>query len=65
MAGSEWVREVLDSLPPLQRDIVLLRVIGGLSVEETARIVGRRPGAVRTAQHRALARLRETLVLKP
>ncbi len=65
VAGSEWVREVLDSLPPLQRDIVLLRVIGGLSVEETARIVGRRPGAVRTAQHRALARLRETLVLKP
>ena len=62
--GSRWVYDVLDSLPPHQRDILLLRVIGGLSVDQTAAIVGKQPGAVRTAQHRALARLRDTIVVE-
>jgi RNA polymerase sigma-70 factor (ECF subfamily) len=39
----------------------LLRVVVGLSAEETAEAVGSTPGAVRVAQHRALARLRRTL----
>jgi RNA polymerase sigma-70 factor, ECF subfamily len=33
----------------------------GLSAEETAEAIGSTPGAVRVAQHRALARLRKTL----
>ena len=44
-----------------QREIVVLRVVVGLSAEETAEAVGSTPGAVRVAQHRALARLRKAL----
>ena len=44
-------------LPALQAEVVLLRVLADLPVEEVAAIVGRRPGTVRVIQHRALARL--------
>ena len=43
--------------PPSQADIVLLRVLGGLSIGEVAKILGTRPGAIRVLQHRALRRL--------
>jgi RNA polymerase sigma factor (sigma-70 family) len=45
------------SLPPAQAEVVLLRVVADLSVEDVAAIVGRKPGAVRALQHRALQRL--------
>jgi RNA polymerase sigma-70 factor (ECF subfamily) len=38
-----------------------LRVVAGLSVHEVAAALGKRPGAIRTAQSRALAKLREEL----
>jgi RNA polymerase sigma-70 factor (ECF subfamily) len=50
---------LLSMLPVKQREIVVLRVVVGLSAEETAEAVGSTPGAVRVAQHRALARLRQ------
>jgi RNA polymerase sigma-70 factor (ECF subfamily) len=50
--------ELLKVLPAKQREILVLRVVVGLSAEETATAVGSTPGAVRVAQHRALARLR-------
>ncbi|WP_448851983.1 RNA polymerase sigma factor ShbA [Corynebacterium sp. 335C] len=59
-AGNE-VRRLLDSLSERSRDIIILRVFEGLSAEETGRIVGATPGAVRVAQHRALAKLRGIL----
>jgi RNA polymerase sigma-70 factor (ECF subfamily) len=49
------------ALPPAQAEVVLLRVVGDLSVEDVAAIVGRRPGAVRALQHRALQRLAKEL----
>src|SRR5690242_1140600 len=49
---------LLDQLPDKQREILVLRVVVGLSAEETAEAVGSTPGAVRVAQHRALAKLR-------
>ncbi|MGM1063730.1 RNA polymerase sigma factor ShbA [Saccharothrix sp. Mg75] len=52
---------LLGLLPAKQREIVVLRVVVGLSAEETAEAVGSTPGAVRVAQHRALQRLRRTL----
>nr|CTQ93138.1 RNA polymerase sigma-70 factor [Kibdelosporangium sp. MJ126-NF4] len=55
------MKQLLDVLPDKQREIVVLRVVVGLSAEETAEAVGSTPGAVRVAQHRALARLRKTL----
>ncbi|MDT5081567.1 MAG: polymerase sigma-70 factor, subfamily [Mycobacterium sp.] len=53
---------LLATLPEKQREIVLLRVVVGLSAEETAEAVGSTPGAVRVAQHRALTKLKAELV---
>lgn len=58
---SRELARLLDVLPEKQREIVLLRVVVGMSAEETAAAVGSTAGAVRVAQHRALARLREAL----
>lgn len=55
------VRFVLGHLSRRQADVVLLRVVAGLEVEEVARAVGIRPGHVRVVQHRALRRLAEAL----
>lgn len=59
--GSNRVRELLDLLSEKSREVIILRVFVGLSAEETAEIVGSTPGAVRVAQHRALAALRKNL----
>jgi RNA polymerase sigma-70 factor (ECF subfamily) len=58
---NERMSVLLRVLPDKQREIVVLRVVVGLSAEETAEAVGSTPGAVRVAQHRALARLRKVL----
>lgn len=55
------VEAMLAGLTDEQREVLLLRVVADLSVEETAQVVGRRPGAVRALQHRALTRLRSSL----
>src|SRR5215472_5546769 len=44
------------------RELVILRVVTGLSAEETGNVLGMSAGAVRVAQHRALARLRALAV---
>jgi RNA polymerase sigma-70 factor, ECF subfamily len=51
----------IGALPPDQAEVVLLRVVGGLDVDSVAAIVGKKPGAVRVLQHRALKRLAEQL----
>ncbi|MGH8351362.1 MAG: sigma-70 family RNA polymerase sigma factor, partial [Pseudomonas sp.] len=56
---------LLDYVSDRQREILHLRVVVGLSVEETAEAVGSTPGAVRVAQHRALNRLRAVLTAQP
>lgn len=55
---AEQVRALLTRLPPQQRELLVLRVLSGLSAEETGRMLGMSAGAVRVAQHRALAHLR-------
>ena len=55
------ISRLLDTLPEKQREILVLRVVVGLSAEETAEAVGSTPGAVRVAQHRALGRLRKSM----
>lgn len=59
------VRELLAVLSPEQRDVVLLRVVADLSVDEVARLLGKRAGAVKALQHRALASLRRHLDAHP
>lgn len=56
------MNELLNVLPDKQREILILRVVVGLSAEETASAVGSTAGAVRVAQHRALARLKSEIV---
>lgn len=59
--GLGRLQPVLDRLTPEQREVVVLRVVADLSVEGVARIVGKRPGAVRAVQHRAINALRDAL----
>ena len=51
-------RALLDRLPPPHRELLVLRVVSGLSAEQTGAALGMTAGAVRVAQHRALSRLR-------
>ena len=58
---AEQVRAAFARLRPEDRELLELRVVAGLSSDQVAAVLGRRPGAVRMAQSRALARLRELL----
>jgi RNA polymerase sigma-70 factor (ECF subfamily) len=55
------VRAAFARLRPEDQELLYLRVVAGLSSEEAAEVLGKRRGAVRTAQSRALSRLRELL----
>lgn len=59
------VRILLAHLPDGQRRLLLLRVVGGLSAEDTGHVLDMSPGAVRVAQHRALLRLRALAAADP
>jgi RNA polymerase sigma-70 factor (ECF subfamily) len=51
------IRRIVEILPADQAEVVLLRLIAGLSADETGEVMGKRPGTVRVLQHRALDRL--------
>lgn len=53
--------ELVATLPRDQAEMVMLRVVAGLDVAAVAKIVGKRPGTVRVAVHRAL----KTLAQRP
>ncbi|HUZ26649.1 MAG TPA: sigma-70 family RNA polymerase sigma factor [Streptosporangiaceae bacterium] len=55
---AERVRALLRRLPVQQRELLALRVLAGMSAQETGNELGMSAGAVRVAQHRALNRLR-------
>jgi RNA polymerase sigma-70 factor (ECF subfamily) len=63
--GDANVRALLDVLTDDQRDVLLLRVVADLSLEETAGVLGKPVGSVKQLQRRALARLKRTLVAPP
>jgi DNA-directed RNA polymerase specialized sigma24 family protein len=48
--------ELISTLPREQAEIIVLRVIACLDVGQVAELVGKKPGAVRVAAHRAFAR---------
>lgn len=54
----ERTMERIRSLPERQREVVLLRIFEDMSVEDTARTLGCRPGTVKAQLNRALGRLR-------
>lgn len=57
--------EALQRLTPEQREVVVLRFVGDLSLEAVAHITHRRVGAVKALQHRALAELAVTVSPDP
>lgn len=57
LSAQEAIEALVKGLPKTQAEVVLLRVVGDLSVDEVAEILGRSPGSVRVIQHRALQRL--------
>jgi RNA polymerase sigma-70 factor, ECF subfamily len=62
---AQRARALLERLPTHLRELLILRVVTGLSAQETGNVLGMSAGAVRVAQHRALARLRALVVEEP
>ncbi len=59
--STEYALDLVGGLPRDQAEAVLLRVVVGLDGPAAARVLGKRPGAVRTAAYRGLKRLAEQL----
>jgi RNA polymerase sigma-70 factor, ECF subfamily len=59
--STERALALIATLPPDVAEIVTLRVVVGLDVAQVAKLVHKRPGAVRVSSHRALAKLHELL----
>jgi RNA polymerase sigma-70 factor (ECF subfamily) len=57
VSAQATVRAIAEALTPDQADVVLLRVLAGLDVDDVAAVLGKRPGTVRVLQHKALRRL--------
>jgi RNA polymerase sigma-70 factor (ECF subfamily) len=62
--GVEEVQRVLGTLSEDQCAVLLLRVIGDLSIEDVAKAVGKKPGAVKALQRRGLASIKRELTRK-
>ena len=58
----EEVRHATELLPDAQRDVIALRFAVGLSIADTAKVLGKREGNVKALQHKAVARLQKMLV---
>ncbi|MGH2699749.1 MAG: RNA polymerase sigma factor [Actinomycetota bacterium] len=59
--GSRHVLRIITSLSSDQQDVLLLRMIAGLTIEEIAGILDKRVGAVKALQRRGLANLRKKI----
>lgn len=55
------IRKLLATLSPDQQDVLLLRILGDQTIEDVAKILNKRPGAVKALQRRGLAALRRQL----
>jgi RNA polymerase sigma-70 factor (ECF subfamily) len=62
LLGTARVVELLRDLPADQREVLVLRVVADLSVQEVATVIGRSPGAVKQLQHRAVRKLRQIVI---
>ncbi|UVK44711.1 RNA polymerase sigma factor [Mesorhizobium sp. AR07] len=57
----QLVEQATDSLPDVYRTVFIARVLEGMSIEETADLLGVRPQTVKTRLHRARALVRKAL----
>jgi len=58
--SAERVRQLCEGLAPDQRDVLLLRMVSGLSIEQAAEALGKSPTAIKALQRRAVGALRRT-----
>ncbi|MDP9237523.1 MAG: sigma-70 family RNA polymerase sigma factor [Chloroflexota bacterium] len=58
----EEIRRATELLPDAQREVIALRFVSGLSIAETANVLGKREGNVKALQHKAVAKLQKMLV---
>jgi RNA polymerase sigma-70 factor (ECF subfamily) len=59
--STEHLQQALGRLDEAQREVVSLRFLAGLSLEETALALEKTEAAVKALQHRGLAALRQVL----
>jgi RNA polymerase sigma-70 factor (ECF subfamily) len=59
--GTAWVQKLLDGLSPDHREVLALRVVADLGLEQTASVMERSVGSVKQLQRRALLALRSAL----
>jgi len=59
--GTDRVREMIGRLAPAQQEVLLLRLVGGLTVPEIAEAIGKNTGAVKALQRRGLESLRRMI----
>jgi RNA polymerase sigma factor (sigma-70 family) len=62
--GRERLRRILADLSEDQRTVLLLRFVADMSIEDVAKAVGKRPGAVKALQRRGLAAVKRILSRK-
>ncbi len=57
----ERIRKLCDRLAPDQRDVLLLRMLSAMTIEQVAEALGKPTTAVKALQHRALAAIRRLI----
>lgn len=60
---SDILKQALGRLNPDHRDVIIFRIIAGLSLDETARVMKKSVNAIKGLQRRALTNLKQVLVL--
>ncbi len=55
------MRRLIDRLTEDQRAVLMLRIVAGLTVDEVARVVGKKPNSVKALQRRGLATIRKEI----
>lgn len=61
---TEELLRAFEQLTDIQGDVLALRILGRLTLEETAQILGKRVGAIKAAQRRGLISLQQRLELE-
>ena len=59
--SEQHVREMLDRLTADQRDVLLLRLLADLTIEQIGEVLGKQPGAVKGLQARGLEEIRRQM----
>lgn len=62
--GAQDTWQILGELADEYREVIALRVIAGLSLAETAALMGRSDGAIKQLQRRALEKLRARVTVR-